>query len=126
MANPPFMLPSPNVAPGFNVTSPMRAPLMPSLGPISRLTPAQLAQAAASSFHPGALMGPGPMPSLAPPSPGGSGLGEGMALARVGLGLLKDFLTGQPRDVDTAASIAYGSPRPKMANLGGGWIGGGV
>jgi len=126
MANPRFMLPSPNVDAGFNVTNPMQAPLMPSLGPISRLTPAQLAQAAASSFHPGALMGPGPMPSLAPPSPGGSGLGEGMALARVGLGLLKDFLTGQPRDVDTAASIAYGSPRPKMANLGGGWIGGGV
>ena len=96
------------------------------------LDPQVLAQFAAASFRPPPpvqMPGFNLQPPLPPPvqSQPGLSIGEGLAMASRGL---KDFLTGLPlggaRDVDPLATIIYGSPRPRITNLGGGWIGGGV
>ena len=108
--------------PGFNVADPRQRP---PLTPMLTLGPEQLAAAAQAAFRPPSLM---PTPSLSVPqyAPGGIDWNQAGSLAGTLGGWIKDFLTGQPRDVDPLASLAYGSPRPAMTNLGGGWIGGGV
>jgi hypothetical protein len=109
--------------PGFNVLDPRQQPQ--PLTPMLMLHPEQLAAAAQAAFRPPSLM---PTPSLSVPQhpPAGIDWNQAMGLAGMLRGGIKDFLTGRPYEGDPLASIIYGSPRPPIINLGGGWIGGGV
>ena len=108
---------------GFNVLDPRRQ--QQPLAPTPMLRPEQLAAAARAAFRPPSLMA---TPSLSIPQRAPSGIGWNQAAGWAGLpgGGIKDFLTGRALNADPLASLIYGSPRPPITNLGGGWIGGGT